>query len=56
MESLNNEDWEMIKESLKYTKLRFEEYDKYPSQEFKQKRIDEINALIIKVKKVQPLK
>ena len=40
----------MILESLKYTKLKFEEYDKYPSCEYKQKRIDEVNELIAKIK------
>lgn len=31
-----------IQESLKYTKLKFEEYQGYPSYEFKQKRIMDV--------------
>lgn len=47
--TLTTADWEMILESLKYSKLRFEEYDKYPSNEYKQQRIDELNQLISKI-------
>ena len=36
--TLTTEDWEMILESLKYTKLKFEDYEKYPSYEYKQKK------------------
>lgn len=43
----------MILESLSYTKLKFEEYDKYPSFEFKQKRVKEVNDLILKIKKIR---
>jgi hypothetical protein len=41
---------EMILESLEYSKRKFEEYDKYPSKEFKQERINQINLLISKIK------
>lgn len=47
---LDIKDLELILESLKYTKLKFQDYTKYPSQDFKQKRIDEVNAVIDKVK------
>jgi len=53
MENLTKSDWEMISESLEYTKVKFEEYQKYPSQEFKQKRIDEVVKVIAKVKKLK---
>jgi hypothetical protein len=52
-ETLSKQDWEMILESLKYTKLKFEEYDKYPSYEYKQKRIAEVNQLISKIKTLE---
>lgn len=42
----------MILESLMYTKQKFENYENYPSKEFKQKRVDEINQLILKIKSV----
>jgi hypothetical protein len=47
--TFTTKDWELILESLKYTRLKFEEYDKYPSIEFKQKRIEEVNHLISKI-------
>jgi len=47
---LSSQDWKMILESLKYSKLKFEEYDKYPSAEYKQKRVDEVTQLILKIK------
>ena len=50
---LTKSDWEMISESLKYTKLKFEEYQEYPSQEFKQKRIDEVVTVIAKVNEIK---
>lgn len=43
------EDLNFILESLGYTKLRFEEYKKYPNDEYKQKRIDYVIKLIAKV-------
>jgi hypothetical protein len=52
-EKLSGQDWQMILESLKYTKLRFEEYDKYPSYEYKQKRIAEVDELIEKIKSLK---
>ncbi len=47
---LSTDDWAMILESLKYTKLKFEEYDKYPSPEFKQKRVKDVNQVIQNIK------
>ena len=44
---------EVILESLKYSKKTFEDYDKYPSYEFKTQRIKEINELILKVKSLK---
>jgi len=47
---LNAEDLKFILESLNYTKLNFEGYDKYPSSEFKQNRIKQVDNVISKVK------
>lgn len=52
-EKLTNSDLEFILESLKYTRMAFEEYQKYPSYEYKQKRINEVNEVILKVKKLK---
>jgi len=43
----------MILESLSYTKLKFEEYEKYPSYEYKQQRVKEVNDLILKIKELR---
>jgi len=50
MEKLTNSDLSMILESLKYTKIKFEDYDQYPSLKFKQERIDEVIKVIDKIK------
>lgn len=47
-EILSIEDLKFIKESLSYTKQKFENYE-YPTQEFKQQRINEVISLIAKV-------
>lgn len=47
---LNKSDINFILESLNYTKLKFEGYDKYPSYEFKQQRNNDVNNVIEKVK------
>jgi hypothetical protein len=52
LESLTLDDLIMIKESLKYTKLKFEDYEGYPSYEFKQKRVNEVAEVLFKVSKV----
>lgn len=49
LEQLTLENLSFIKESLQYTKLKFEEYQGYPSYEYKQKRINEVNDVLNKV-------
>jgi len=49
-DQFSTKDLEVILESLMYTKKTFEDYDKYPSYEFKMQKINEINGLISKVK------
>ena len=48
-EELTMEDLLFIQESLKYTKDKFENYEKYPSYEYKQKRVDEAATVLGKV-------
>ena len=43
---LNINDLKFILESLKYTRKNFEEYEKYPSSEYKQQRINEVNMVM----------
>lgn len=52
IKELTTQDWQMILESLKYTKLRWEEYQDYPTYEFKQQRVEEVNQLILKIEKL----
>ena len=47
---LTSQDLEFILESLKYTKIKFEEYSDYPSNEFKQQRVKAVDDVIAKVK------
>lgn len=49
MDDLTLADLDMIITSLEYTRLKFDEYSKYPSYEYKQSRISEVNATIAKV-------
>jgi hypothetical protein len=49
---LNMNDVNFILESLNYTKLKFEGYE-YPSYEFKQKRLKDVNDIIEKVKSLK---
>jgi len=49
---LSKQDLHLILESLNYSKKSFEEYDKYLSNEFKQKKIQEVDNLIMKIKKI----
>lgn len=40
---------DILIESLTYSKQRIQDYQDYPSPEFKQKRIEEVDALIAKL-------
>lgn len=46
---LTIEDLKFIKEFLKYTALKFEEYQNYPSCEYKQKRIEDVRVVAVKI-------
>lgn len=50
MKHLSKEDFNFIMESLRYTKLKFEEYTGYPNVEFKAKRIEEVVQVMNKVR------
>lgn len=49
---LSNEDWKMILDSLSYTRLKFENYDKYPTEEYKRQRIQEVSELISRIREL----
>lgn len=49
---LTKEDLKFIEESLLYTRKNFEEYQKYPSYEYKQERINQVNDVLNKVKQM----
>lgn len=50
---LNGLDLDFILESLRYTKRAFEDYQKYPSEEFKKNRVKEAQIVIDKVIKLK---
>jgi hypothetical protein len=50
---LKAEDWNFILESLKYSKIKFENYGSYPSQEFKLSRIAYAVKVIEKVNSIK---
>lgn len=52
LETLTLEDLNVIKESLKYTKLKFDDYQGYPSYDFKQKRVNEVAEVLFKVSEI----
>lgn len=43
-------DYELIEESLQYTKKAYQEYQYYPSYEFKQQQIKTVKELIEKIR------
>lgn len=47
--TLSLADLQLIKESLQYTKLKFEVYTNFPSPDFKQKRMEEATAVLVKI-------
>lgn len=50
---LTKEDLEFIEESLLYTRKNFEEYQRYPDHEYKQKRLELVNDVLDKVKQMK---
>ena len=53
MTSLNSHDIQMILESLAHTRKAFEGHGEYPTYEFKQERIKEVNGVIEKVRAIR---
>lgn len=51
-QKLTKQDLKFILESLQYTKIKFETYNLYPSNEFKLQRIREVESLISKVQNI----
>lgn len=52
-QELNLKDLKIIQESLEYTRIKFEEYDKYPSNEYKKQRISEVNSVLEKIRSMK---
>lgn len=46
---ITNQELEIILDSLRNSKIKFENYADFPSKEFKQKKIEEINEVISKI-------
>jgi ppGpp synthetase/RelA/SpoT-type nucleotidyltranferase len=49
---LSNQDLDFILESLQDTNVKFENYDSYPSIEFKLQRVKEVKKIINKVQSI----
>lgn len=49
---LTKSDLSMILESLKYTRKSFENYQDYPSYEFKLQRLEDVNSVITKIQEL----
>lgn len=52
-EDLTKEDLDFILTSLDYTRLKFENYQDYPTYELKQKQLDRVEEVIAKVRKLK---
>lgn len=50
---LSIDDIDVILESLKYSKLRIEEYQTYPSYEYKQQRLTMISDVVEKLRNLK---
>lgn len=50
---LTREDLDFILESLKYTKRSFEEYQDYPSYDFKRERLATVEDVTAKVRAIR---
>jgi len=42
-----------VLESLNYTRRAFEEYQGYPSYEFKQQRLADVDAVVVKLRAIR---
>lgn len=50
MEEITKQEWNLILESLNYTKRAYEDYTHYPTYDFKQQQIKFVSDLIIKIR------
>jgi hypothetical protein len=53
MEDLTVSDCDLIIEALGYKKMKIENYQGYPSYEFKQKQLADTNAVLDKIRKIK---
>jgi len=49
-DQLNDDDFDVILDSLKNYKMKIENYGEYPSYEFKQKQLERVDSAMRKVK------
>lgn len=52
-EKLTQEEFGVILESLEATKVKFENYEHYPSPEFKRARVEGVRGLIAKIRQLK---
>ena len=50
---LDLRDVELILESLKYTRQRFETYDSYPDEGFRQQRLAQVDEVVAKLREIE---
>jgi hypothetical protein len=53
MNPLTGEDYDLIFESLRYTKSAFQNYDRYPDETFRRSRIDAVVTAIAHLRELQ---
>ena len=53
MNPLTGEDYELIFESLRYTKEAFANYDRYPDEDFRRSRIEAVETAIKHLRELQ---
>jgi hypothetical protein len=53
MDELTAEDISLILESLRYTKEKFANYDRYPSEEFRRSRMADVEAVVAKIRRLR---
>jgi hypothetical protein len=53
MNPLTGEDYELIFQSLRYTKEKFQNYDKYPDEDFRRSQIAAVESAVAHLRELQ---
>lgn len=53
MNPLTGEDYDLILESLRYTKEAFQNYDRYPDEDFRRSRIEAVERAMTHLRELQ---